>query len=195
MKQILIGAAVIAIATPSASAKCGICSNGNSIVNPKYEGFIPSFGIDTTAMTCEEYDESLTSLTEEECVDTKSAWKIDISYLCGCGGAQLETSVDGGCSMCDAGKVENASDVLITGGYPLSGQVDKDGNFIPITCQFVIDVVPYLKLNSTCGDFQSWYGEGVCCRAMRFSEPTSSSVYHSGVASLALAVASVFALW
>jgi hypothetical protein len=201
----LIVAATICIALPLAFAECGICLNG-TMVDP-YQGFLPSFGNETTGMTCEEYDTYLQSLPEEECFDAKSAWKIDVEFLCGCEGSQLYTSIEGGCSVCDAGdRIDDPDNKTITGGYPLVGQLDSAGNLVPITCGYVFDIVPTVKYLKTCEEFQNWYGAGVCCTAgTATTEPpsiaptkvsTSLASSISGVAGVFIAVVgSIAAIW
>lgn len=160
-------------------------------------------------MTCEEYDAALKAMPEEECWDAKITWKIDVEFFCGCEGSQLETSVDGGCSVCSAGdKIDNADNVTVTGGYPLTAQLDGNGTVIPITCQYVFDVAPVVKYSTTCEEFQNWYGTGVCCTAGTSSEaPTpaatpvsetgssTAAIHKFGCVALSLIVGAAAAVW
>lgn len=176
---------------PLVSAKCGICSNGVSMIDP-YEGHLPSFGLEP-AMTCEEYDAFLSVMPEEKCLNAKEMWKLDISSLCGCEGAKLRTSVDGGCSVCEAGtEIENPSSVLVTTGFPLSSSTLNGGNFVPFTCQDVLELGPYLRYSSTCNDFESWYSKGMCCNAL---DSSTGSIHTFTWVALALVGGSSVLLW
>ena len=195
MKRTCAAAAII---IPLVSAKCGVCSNGVSMLDP-YEGHLPSFGLEP-AMTCEEYDTFLSGMSAEECSNAKDMWKLDIPSLCGCEGAKLRTSVDGGCSICEAGtEIENPSSVLVTTGFPLSSSTtatttrgSNGGNFVAFTCQDVLDLGPYLKYSSTCNDFQSWYSKGMCCNALNSS---AGSIHTFTRIALVLVVGSYVVLW
>ena len=118
---------------------------------------VPTFNR-TDSHTCEEYDAELGQIaTEQECLDAKLEWQVDLASYCGCQGAELDTNVPNGCSLCEDDETFSDPGFDITSGYPLTN--------MPLTCTYVNDVTPYLKYISSCEEFQDNYGTYLCCKS------------------------------